>query len=122
MTKDEYTERSEAFLNEYIKRGEVLKKIDELVYASNVYNDYNTAKAFGWIEGRGRAALAVITTPPADVVEVVRCKDCRHKMTDEILLALAKNKDTALFCERMGGVISEMFYCGAGERMDGEDL
>lgn len=58
--------------------------------------------------------------PTIDAVPVVRCKDCRHKMTDEILLALAKNKDTALFCERMGGVISEMFYCGAGERMDGD--
>ena len=70
----------------------------------------------------GELEAAIKAIPPADVVEVVRCKDCRHKMTDEILLALAKNKDTALFCERMGGVISEMFYCGAGERMDGEDL
>ena len=65
---------------------------------------------------QSRARYEIEDAPTVDAVEVVRCKDCKHKMTDEILLTLAKNKDTALFCERMGGVISEMFYCGAGER------
>ena len=56
--------------------------------------------------------------PTVDAVPVVRCKDCKYKMTDEILLALAENKDTALFCGKMGGVISGMFYCAFGERME----
>ena len=59
--------------------------------------------------------------PAADVVEVVRCKDCRHKQVDEIIFALSANPETALFCKHMGGIISETFYCAAGERMDGED-
>lgn len=58
--------------------------------------------------------------PAADVVEVVRCKDCRHKQVDEIIFALSANPETALFCKRMGGIISETFYCAAGERMDGD--
>ena len=73
---DEYTERSEAFLSEYIQRGELLKRIDELVYIIDVPTEHNIGKRNGWIEGRGDAALVIITTPPADVVEVVRCKDC----------------------------------------------
>lgn len=58
--------------------------------------------------------------PVADVVEVVRCEDCRHKQVDEIIFALSANPETALFCKRMGGIISETFYCAAGERMDGD--
>lgn len=94
-------------MTEYIRKEQALEAVTRNL---SLYGDE-------WI-----AAYNIVgAIPPADVVEVVRCKDCRHKMTDEILLALAKNKDTALFCERMGGVISEMFYCGAGERMDGEE-
>ena len=59
--------------------------------------------------------------PAADVVEVVRCKDCRHKQVDEIIFALSANPETALFCKHHGGVISETFYCSAGKRKDGED-
>lgn len=64
--------------------------------------------------------LQSLMTEKNDVVEVVRCKDCRHKQVDEIIFALSANPETALFCKRMGGIISETFYCAAGERMDGD--
>ena len=68
----------------------------------------------------GELEAAIKAIPSADVVEVVRCKDCRHKQVDEIIFALSANPETALFCKRMGGIISETFYCAAGERMDGD--
>lgn len=71
--------------------------------------------------GRAAKALSLLGKESvADVVEVVRCKDCRHKQVDEIIFALSANPETALFCKRMGGIISETFYCAAGERMDGD--
>ena len=71
--------------------------------------------------GRTAKALSLLGKESvADVVEVVRCKDCRHKQVDEIIFALSANPETALFCKRMGGIISETFYCAAGERMDGD--
>ncbi len=71
--------------------------------------------------GRAANALSLLGKESvADVVEVVRCKDCRHKQVDEIIFALSANPETALFCKRMGGIISETFYCAAGERMDGD--
>lgn len=69
----------------------------------------------------GEIEAAIKAIPPADVVEVVRCKDCRHKQVDEIIFALSANPETALFCKHHGGVISETFYCSAGKRKDGED-
>ena len=53
-------------------------------------------------------------TPAADVVEVVRCKDCkyREKMTDKYIWC-AKHK---VFMEMK----SDDDYCSKGERKDGE--
>lgn len=75
----------------------------------------------GGVDSIINADKRLAAMPAADVVEVVRCKDCRHKQVDEIIFALSANPETALFCKRMGGIISETFYCAAGERMDGED-
>ena len=69
---------------------------------------------------RKNFARIIEELPAADVVEVVRCKDCKHKQVDEIIFALSANPETALFCKHHGGVISETFYCSAGERKDGD--
>lgn len=113
---DEYTERSEAFLSEYIQRGELLKRIDELVYIIDVPTEHNIGKRNGWIEGRGDAALVIITTPPADVAPVVHarwdyedvgwiCSHCHKDALEEGDYRQVRSN----YCP----------FCGA--RMDGEE-
>lgn len=54
---------------EYIERGALLKRFAELHDGGNwLLNDYNADWIHSFIE----------TAPAADVVEVVRCKDCKH--------------------------------------------
>lgn len=55
----------------------------------------------------GRIIASVIKSlPSADVVEVVRCKDCKKYMT--------------IHCTCDGCCISDEWYCADGERKDGE--
>lgn len=118
---DDYTERSKAFLDEYIQRGEVLKIIDELVFPICVFNEYNIGKHNGWIEGRGDAALAIITTPPADVVEVVRCKDCAWYSPLAFKPSIGDCRYW-LYEERIDSLpVYEDDYCSYGERKDDEN-
>ena len=48
----------------------------------------------------------------ADLVEVVRCKDCKHAIINE------NHKDKPLICVRtkMCGTTNPVFFCAAGER------
>lgn len=59
--------------------------------------------------------------PAADVIEVVRCKDCKHLIVDERLLILSSNPETATFCMLGIGGASSDFYCAYGARMEGEE-
>ena len=48
--------------------------------------------------------------PAADVVEVVRCKDCVHRVTDE---------DTCIrWCIANGGIRDDDFFCADGKRKE----
>lgn len=48
----------------------------------------------------------------ADVVEVVRCKDCRYYQNAKV------NEKGFLICPASGMEITETDYCSYGERMD----
>lgn len=49
------------------------------------------------------------TLPSADVVEVVRCKDCKHRSIEE--------KDTYYhWCNELNWGVTENDYCSLGER------
>lgn len=48
-------------------------------------------------------------TPPADAVEVVRCKDCKHLMFSDMYGECAKG---------YMGIVSPDDYCSRGERVD----
>ena len=50
--------------------------------------------------------------PTADVVEVVRCKNCRHWHDDGIMTTCDKN---------IGNGYDAEYYCADGERKDGEE-
>lgn len=43
--------------------------------------------------------------PPADVVEVVRCKDCKFFC-----------RGNRCYCEEFGGIVTEDDFCSRGER------
>lgn len=105
-------------MTDYIEKNSVIELIDDAIRNCK----WHVAECTINTDDRDLKTLRekVKAIPAADVVEVVRCKDCRHKQVDEIIFALSANPETALFCKRMGGIISETFYCAAGERMDGD--
>lgn len=61
-------------------------------------------------------ALEVKAMPAADVVEVVRCRDCENWDTDWMPSQAGKGQ---YFCPILGQVTDTDFYCGCGERKDG---
>ena len=64
--------------------------------------------------------------PTADVVEVVRCRDCKY--WDKVKnpkhagkgICISPNKSIGGYCTRKGATL-ENDYCSYGERMDGKD-
>ena len=67
------------------------------------------------ILSRAQLRRFICQIPAADVVEVVRCKDC-------VYFAKAKvNKKGFLICPASGMDITEEDYCSYGERKEGEE-
>lgn len=62
-------------------------------------------------EGFKNAITVVETQDPADVVEVVRCKDCVHHHTNE-------SKPMYVWCEMVDGLLSQNWFCADGERRE----
>ena len=60
-------------------------------------------------------APIVYITPTADVVEVVRCKDCKHWLKD-----FAGCTDIVGRCEWANYMVGANGYCVYGEKMDGK--
>ena len=61
----------------------------------------------------GGARKLMVDAPTADVVEVVRCKDCKHAT-----FYSCKNDSCykGIICEYRIGTDDENFYCSYGER------
>jgi hypothetical protein len=89
-------------MSEYISRQEAIDKINErqrkLIYCFGLENDM--------VKIMDIARSIIIAMPSADVVEVVRCNDCKH--ADEyyhcIFSTIWNDKN---------------HYCGKGERRNG---
>ena len=84
---------------EYIERDAVIEKVMEKCISCNCPHC---------------TATDVITIlqlqPAADVVEVVRCKDCKH-------YALSGDNTFGIhICKKRGGVVGENDYCSRAER------
>lgn len=87
---------------EYISREAV---IQELAYHVRRSNNSDFAPTPTWNE----AVDIVQSAPAADVVEVVRCKDCQH---------FAPFREFDGFC-KIGGMLNEQtHYCAYGERRE----
>ena len=84
----------------YIKREDAMAAVDKC--------RCDTFQQLNGMKGYLNAIL------PADVVEVVRCKDCKFNNAKD------KNKGVAA-CGLMVDVHNADDYCSYGERMDGEE-
>ena len=88
-------------MSDYIKREDAIR-----AYAETLKSDKDTKLI---------AEMILADVPNADVVEVVRCKDCEHHETflfdDSKVLCWVHDTDI---------VVSPTDYCSYGERKDNE--
>ena len=89
---------------EYIERDKVLDAVFELPPKMD-------AQGYGWI-ARGGLYQLIRDFPSADVVFVVRCKDCLHSTLSEI-------DNESYICKLSGHLFTPNFYCASGGRKDG---
>lgn len=91
----------------YIDKDKVIEEISRLANRSMVgeidepYLDWKTV------------ASVIFNAPTADVVEIVRCKDCKHAT-----FYSCKNDacSKGIFCDFIITTGDENFYCACGER------
>lgn len=91
-------------MSRYIDADALIERILKLKVATdNMYG-------MGIARGIERAETAIQMQPTADVEEVVRCKDCKHCLTD----------DYTMYCERATGLdqILPDDFCSYGERRE----
>ena len=86
-------------MSDYIKRDDAIENIDELYFSDKDDHD------------RTREAIKRLSA--ADAVEVVRCKDCKHR--HDSLLNGSPLED---FCDVFPAYIGKDDYCSYGERAD----
>ena len=69
-----------------------------------------------WVDGSdGAMAMEIVASPPAaDVVSVVRCKDCKYAYINSFSVASG-----VVFCSSSMKAMQEDDFCSYGERMDG---
>ena len=66
-------------------------------------------------------AKGVSIIPAADVVEVVRCKDCKHYSPTYYSICTNNNVEISFYGESAVLVVEPDFYCAYGERRNKED-
>ena len=84
-------------MSDYIKREDAINKFIKMS-AGNVLDDH---------------VLALNEIPPADVVEVVRCKDCKNRVDSQLTDCKEPN-----FCMRLACYANDNDFCSYGERKD----
>ena len=69
-----------------------------------------------WVDGSdGAMAMEIVASPPAaDVVSVVRCKDCKYAYINSFSAASG-----IVFCSSNMKAMQQDDFCSYGERMDG---
>lgn len=93
---------------EYIEREALLKVINtRLKRLRDIYGDYDH-----YTDGYDECVDRVEDFPTADVVEVVRCKDCKH-LKNDTKYCKTHNK---YYCELEDTIKEKNHYCAYGER------
>lgn len=104
-------------MDEYIKRGALIEKINREKWLLN--SAFPKRKLCV-----GDVLDCIFTAPAADVVEVVRCKDCRHKNElnkyEKTIYA-----DGCVACSFISATGDRLVmlgdaFCNYGEKMDGK--
>ena len=98
-------------MSEYIKREDAINRI-------KTWMSFDELDKRGLLDGISTALTAIDSMPSANVVEVVRCKDCKYsQFKDNGVL-----RPTA-YCHRLNVIISGKGkgYCYLGERKDGKE-
>ena len=72
-----------------------------LIDANELIKEANADGAYGYVD-----AKQIADAPTVDAVEIVRCKDCKHRHSDS-------------WCEYVDD--DDNFYCARGERKEGAD-
>ena len=72
-----------------------------LIDANALMKEACAEGAYGYVD-----AKQIAEAPTVDAVEVVRCKDCKHRYSDS-------------WCEYVDD--DDNFYCARGERKEGDD-
>lgn len=80
-----------------------------LIDADQLIKEANAEGAYGYVD-----AKQIADAPTVDAVEVVRCRDCAKLGLFTCPICFIENK-TLQFVN-----ISPDFYCGEGERKDGD--
>ena len=76
-------------------------------------NDFKMEMAKYLPEDRELALKVLKSIKTADVIPVVRCRECKYSLEDKLFGGLWCQHPTENHCER-----SADFYCGSGERRE----
>lgn len=97
---------------EYIEREDVEKMINNLANEPHYYHSGET-----FFDGLATVNIDLYDIPIADVVEVVRCKDCKHRYVPcRCALWYGTNNGNEYFIER-----GDDFSCSYGKRKEGAE-
>ena len=92
-------------MSRYIDADKIISHLNDEIEACGDPDVYSQPVAYGTYLGLQYARSIVETAEAADVIQVVRCKDC----------IVPHNKWTG--CPKLNGLVTPPdFYCGYGER------
>lgn len=91
-------------MDEYIERGYVLERLKKRIYDPNFWHSGED-----WRSGILLSCNVVDETPADDVVEVVRCRDCKY---------FSKDSDGRRYCDLLYVTMHETDFCSYGKRKD----
>lgn len=103
---------------EYIERGDLLRDIEESVVFSCRAGRYSAE-----LRGAAMVKARINAAPTADVVEVVRCKECKYNDRGDCIHPdnVSHSYDCDWNCYEHHLSISDDHFCSHGERKDGAD-
>lgn len=90
-------------MDEYIRRGEAIEQFEDSTSAIP----------------EKLARIRIERVPAADVVEVVRCRECIYLEKDSKFDMTGDGNEDARFCGIIGCCTNDDWFCADGERKDG---
>ena len=113
---------------EYIKRDEVIAALDEFRLNETVSKYATVMQCRAARDAISRATKALDSLPAADVITVVRCRECKYwgdedgklQDSDGVLFARCKVHNYLIDGRHTGWCPTENDFCSYGERKDGD--